>query len=112
MRLVERTAVDDAVHLLTDGLLVGFAPVFELNYRHSPTPSASEKALTPASIRSAVSYRYILGPTGTACHASSRLEATQMTAPEVSRYRGYEIVPQRWVSTRRAPTCRFCPGQL
>ncbi len=47
MRLVERAAVENAVHLLTNGRLVGFAPVFELNYCHSPTPSALETVPAP-----------------------------------------------------------------
>ena len=71
-RLVERAAVEDAVHLLTNGLLVGFAPVFERNYRHSPTPNVPRKR-PPRQRQSAVSYRYILGLEGTACHASGMI---------------------------------------
>src|SRR5512144_850726 len=72
MRLVERAAVDDAVHLLANGFLVGFAPVFELNFRHSPAPNSPRKR-QPSQHRSAVSYRYILGLEGAACHASGMI---------------------------------------
>ena len=49
LRLVERTAVLDAVQLVTNGLLVGLGPVFELNFRHVPTPNVPRKR-TPANI--------------------------------------------------------------
>ena len=50
MRLVERAAVEDAVQLLTNGRLVGFAPVFELNTVTFQLQTCREIA-SPASIR-------------------------------------------------------------
>ncbi len=40
-RLLERAAFEDAIQLLNNGLLVGFAPHIERNYRHAGTPIAS-----------------------------------------------------------------------
>jgi len=57
----------DADQLRTNGLLVGFAPAIERNYRHVPTPNVPRR---PRQCRGTVSYRYILGLEGTACHAS------------------------------------------
>ena len=65
LRLVERAALKDAVQLLANGALVGFAPAIERNYRHAQAPNL--RAIPQAS--GAVSYRCILGPNGTACHS-------------------------------------------
>jgi hypothetical protein len=51
--------------LLTNGLLVGFAPASDLNCRHDQLPSLRASISGPPS--GLVTYRYILGPTGTAC---------------------------------------------
>ena len=39
--------MEDAVQLLTNGLLVGFAPAIELKLPSRPTPNAAEKAPDP-----------------------------------------------------------------
>ena len=43
-RLSERAALQYAVHLFANGLLVGFAPAIERNDRHALTPNAMKKA--------------------------------------------------------------------
>ena len=47
MRLVERAAVKDAVQLVTNGRLVGFAPVFALKFPSRSNSKRAEKAPTP-----------------------------------------------------------------
>src|SRR6476659_3267022 len=46
---MERAAFKDADQLLTNGLLVGFAPAIERNCRHGLTPNAARQP-SPASI--------------------------------------------------------------
>ena len=50
MRLVEWPAVKDADQLLTNGLLIGFAPAIERNCRHALTSKHAEKAPAVGSI--------------------------------------------------------------
>src|SRR6476620_6951259 len=47
MRLVEWAAVKDADQLLSNGLLVGFAPGIERNCRHVPNSKRAEKVPPP-----------------------------------------------------------------
>ena len=42
-RLVEWSAFEDAVQLLANGLMVGFAPAIERNCHHAPTPKTLKK---------------------------------------------------------------------
>ena len=49
LRLQERRAVKDALQLLANGRLVGFAPEFERNYRHTRTSNRAGMAAVPSS---------------------------------------------------------------
>src|SRR3546814_921908 len=69
---MELAAVKDADQLLTNGLLVGFAPATERNCRHGLTPNAARRRQSRQH-RGVVAYRYILGRAGSACHASGMI---------------------------------------
>ncbi len=74
LRLMERTALNNAGQVFANSLLLGFAPAIKRNFRHSQLQA--HKNAQARQHQGAVRYCYILGPFLARCHPSPAVDRT------------------------------------